>query len=285
METKENNLNFVFFGTSEEATYALDALYLKGFIPSLVVTAPDRPAGRKHELKAPLAKLWAIEHSVSFLQPEKINSEVIEKIAQVNADIFIVVGYGRILPKTLIDIPKYKTINVHTSLLPLYRGPTPIEGPILAGDTETGVTIMVIDKEVDHGPIILQEIHPLDGDETTPELTKILFTRGGEMLAKILPDWIAGKITPQEQDHSKATFTKKLKKEDGLVDIEKDTDETLWAKFRAYTPWPRIFFFKDNKRIIITDATLEDGKFVIKKVLPEGKKEISWEQFTSNTSQ
>ncbi len=278
-------LNFVFFGTSEEATYALDALYEKGYIPSLIVTAPDRPAGRNHELKAPLAKLWAQEHTVPFLQPEKITAEVIEEIAKQHAEIFIVVGYGRILPQALIDIPKYNTLNIHTSLLPLHRGPTPIEGPILAGDRETGITIMVIDKDVDHGPIIKQEVYPLIGTETTPELTKILFTRGGELLAELLPDWIMGKITPREQDHSKATFTKKLKKEDGLVDIEKNSDKELWAKFRAYTPWPRIFFFQNGKRIIITDAALENGKFIIKKVIPEGKKEMSWEIFQqSNTS-
>ncbi len=271
-------INFVFFGTSEEATYALNALLLKGFIPSLIVTAPDRPAGRKHELKSPLAKIWAVEHSVPFLQPEKINSDIIEKIAEQKADIFIVVGYGRILPQKLIDIPKYKTINVHTSLLPLYRGPTPIEGPILAGDSETGITIMVIDKEVDHGPIILQEKYTLTGHETTAELTKILFTRGGEMLGEIINDWITRKITPQEQDHSKATYTQKLKKEDGLVHLD-EAPLILYNKFRAYSSWPRIFFFKNNKRVIITDVVLEDGKFIIKKVLPEGRKEMTWREF------
>ena len=279
MESNMNKkLNFVFFGTSEEATYALDALYTKGFIPSLLVTAPDRPAGRKHILKSPLAKKWAEKYNVHFLQPEKIDRAAIELIAKQNADIFIVVGYGRILPQALIDLPKYKTLNIHTSLLPLYRGPTPIEAPILAGDTETGITVMVIDKEVDHGPIIKQETYPLKGNETTPDLTQILFTRGGELLAEILPDWLAGKIIPTEQDHSRATFTKKLKKEDGLINLD-DDPVVNYNKFRAYTSWPRIFFFENGKRIIITDATLENDQFLIKKVLPEGKKEIKYEEF------
>ncbi len=273
---------FVFFGTGEEAVYGLDALYAKELIPSLIVTAPDRKAGRGHTLTAPLAKKWAEAHSVSFLQPEKIDLKAIETIRAEQANLFVVIGYGRILPKTLIDIPKYKTLNVHTSLLPLYRGPTPIEGPILNGDAETGITIMIIDREVDHGPIIKQEKYSLTGSETTPELTKVLFTRGGEILSEILPDWFAGKITPQEQDHTKATFTKKLKKEDGLVDLTHNA-VTNYNKFRAYIHWPRTFFFKDGKRIIITDAKLQDGKFIIKKVLPEGKKETNYENLGASS--
>jgi len=268
----DNKLNFVFFGTSEEAIYTLDALGLKGITPRLIVTAPDRPAGRHHMITPPLAKKWAEEHGVSVFQPEKIDSAAIEIIRKEKADIFVVVGYGRILPKALIDIPKYKTVNIHTSLLPRYRGPTPIEGPIFAGDKETGVSIIVIDTEVDHGPIIVQEKYPLTGNETTPELTRILFTRGGELLASILSDWIEGKIKPKEQDHSQATYTKKLKKEDGLINLQGDATKN-YNKFRAYTSWPRTFFFKNNKRIIITDATLENGKFVIKKIIPENGKE------------
>jgi methionyl-tRNA formyltransferase len=275
---KKNNLNFIFFGTSEEAVYALDALDERGFVPSLIVTAPDRPAGRHNIMKSPLAKTWAEEHFISTLQPEKINPEVIETIAELNADLFIVVGYGRILPQELIDLPKHKTINVHPSLLPLYRGPTPIEEPILNGDSETGITILLIDAEVDHGAIIKQEKYKLLGNETTPELTKVLFTRGGEMLAELLPDWIAGKIKPEEQDHAKATHTKKLKKEDGLIDLSDDAAKN-YNKFRAYISWPRTFFFQNDKRIIITDAELKDGRFEIKKVLPEGRKEIKYEEF------
>jgi len=275
-----SKINFVFFGTSEEAVYALQALHKKEIAPSLIVTAPDKPAGRHYKLTAPLAKKWALEHSIPVFQPEKTNAEAIEIIKEIRADVFVVVGYGKILPQALIDLPKHKTLNVHPSLLPLYRGPTPIEGPILAGDIETGVSIIVVDQEVDHGPIVLQEKHMLTGKETTPELTKKLFTRGGELLAEILPEWINGKINPKEQDQSKATFTKKLKKEDGLVDLENEAPQVLYNKFRAYCAWPRIFFFRNNKRVIITDATLENGEFKIKKVLPEGKREISFEEFT-----
>jgi methionyl-tRNA formyltransferase len=276
-------LNFVFFGTSEEAVYVLEAFSLKGITPCLIVTVPDRPVGRHQKLTEPLAKKWAKKHDLPVFQPEKIDSIAIEEIAKKKGELFVVVGYGRILPQALIDIPKHKTLNIHTSLLPLYRGPTPIEGPILAGDRETGITIIVIDKEVDHGPIIVQEKYSLTGNETTPELTGILFTRGGELLADILPDWIDGKVKLIEQDHKQATYTKKLKKEDGLIDLN-DNAVKNYNKFRAYVSWPRTFFFKNNKRIIITDATLENNQFVIKKVLPEGKREVNYEEFLKTST-
>ncbi len=271
----QNKLKFVFFGTSVEAVYVLEALHEKGFVPSLVVTPPDAPVGRHQELTPPLAKKWAVDHFISSFQPEKINDEAIATLSEEDADVFVVVGYGKILPQKLIDLPKFKTINIHPSLLPLYRGPTPVQAAILNADKETGITIMTIDAEVDHGPIIIQEKYPLRGHETEPELTKILFTRGGYLLTEILPDWLAGKITPTEQEHARATYTKKIKKEDGLVELAGDPVKN-YNKFRAYFHWPRTFFFKDNKRIIITEATLEDGKFIIKKVIPEGGKEVNY---------
>ena len=271
----QNKLNFIFFGTSEEAVYALEAMHKKGLIPSLIVTAQDAPVGRHQVLTAPLAKQWAEKNFISTFQPKKIDDEAINIIKEKSADIFIVVGYGKILPQKLIDLPKHKTLNIHTSLLPLYRGPTPVQGPILNGDKETGISIIVVDSDVDHGPIVSQEKYIISGNETEPELTKILFTRGGEILAEILPEWIKGNITPTEQDHSKATFTQKLKKEDGLIDLNDDALEN-YRKFRAYADWPRTFFFKDGKRMIITEAKLEDKKFVIKKIIPEGGKEINY---------
>lgn len=271
----KTKLNFVFFGTSEEAVYALESLNKKGYIPKLIVTTPDRPVGRKQLLTPPLAKKWALDHSIPVFQPEKIDQNSIKKIKEERADIFIVVGYGKILPKDLIDISAHKALNIHTSLLPLYRGPTPVQGPILSGDDQTGVTIIVVDPEMDHGPIVAQEKYVLKGHEMEPELTKTLFTRGGELLAEILPDWIDGKIIPKEQNHTEATFTKKLKKEDGEIDLSDDPVKN-YNKFRAYAAWPRTFFFKDGKRIIITKARLEDGKFIIERIIPEGGKEIKY---------
>ncbi len=277
MPSEPKKINFVFFGTSEEATYALDALFDRGFIPSLIVTTPDRPVGRKQILTGPLAKQWAEKHRVNFIQPEKVDAAAREEIAKINFDLFVVVGYGKILPQSLIDMPPHGVINVHTSLLPLHRGPTPIEGPILSGDNETGVTVMLIDKDIDHGPIIYQEPYPLIGNETTPDLTRILFTRGGELLADIIPNWIAGNIESREQDHSLASFTKKLSKQDGLVDIANDDPQIIWRKYRAYMGWPGIYFMdSNNKRVKITKARFENGKFIIERVIREGKPESNY---------
>ena len=190
-------------------------------------------------------------------------------------DFFIVVSYEKTSPNEILDLPKLGTINIHPSLLPKYRGPSPIVSPVLNGDSQTGVTIIQIDEEMDHGPILAQEEISLKGDENIGDLEKSLALLGGELLIKIIPEFVAGKIKPIEQDHSKATFCKKIKKEDGLIDLN-DEGVKNYNKFRAYATWPRTFLFRDGKRVIITDAVLEDGKFVIKKVIPEGGKEVDY---------
>jgi methionyl-tRNA formyltransferase len=174
-------------------------------------------------------------------------------------------------------------LNVHPSLLPKYRGPAPDIGPILNQDTATGITIIILDALVDHGPILSQEEFKLTGNEYSRDLpdgkagigTK-LFIRGGEILCKIIPDWLNGKITSKEQDHSQASFTKKLVKTDGQISIN-DNPKELWAKWRAFKPWPGLYFFDiENKRIKITKCRLENDVFTIEKVIPEGGKEIDY---------
>ncbi|MCE9549167.1 methionyl-tRNA formyltransferase, partial [Candidatus Nomurabacteria bacterium] len=196
-------------------------------------------------------------------------------------DLFVVVSYGKIIPKEILDLPRLGTINIHPSLLPLYRGPSPIVTPILNGDTETGVTIIKIDEEMDHGPILAQEKINLSGDEFIWDLEKSLAELGGKLLVETIPKFIAGQVQLKEQDHNKATYVKKIKKEDGLIDLEDDAVKN-YNKFRAYASWPRTFFFKNGKRIIITKASLENNQFIIEKVLPEGKKEITWTEFNKN---
>jgi methionyl-tRNA formyltransferase len=189
-------------------------------------------------------------------------------------DLFIVVAYGKILPEELIKSPRLGSINIHYSLLPKYRGASPVESAILAGDTETGVSIQQMEFKMDAGPILAEEKVMILPTETTEELRARLIQTGGNLLVKILPDILEQKISPQPQDESQATFCKKIKKEDGLVDPFKDDPEVTYNKFRAYNKWPRIYYFDENKkRVIITDATLLDGKFVIKKIIPEGGKE------------
>ncbi len=300
---QNKNPKFVFFGTPDVASKTLEILKASGYIPGLVVTAPDKPQGRKMIITPPPVKVWAEENNIPYIQPEKISPEntvfcrglvsdgeptsgifklqkfrTEEKLVfSEEIDLCIVVAYGKILPEELIKSPRLGSINIHYSLLPKYRGASPVESAILAGDTETGVSIQQMEYKMDAGPILAEEKTEIIPTETTEELRTRLIEIGGNLLVKILPDIIEQKITPQSQDESGATFCKKIKKEDGLVDPVNDDPETLYNKFRAYHKWPRIYYFDENKkRVIITDATLLDGKFVIKKIIPEGGKERSF---------
>ncbi|MFM7089046.1 MAG: methionyl-tRNA formyltransferase [Candidatus Paceibacterota bacterium] len=266
--------NFVFFGTPDVASKTLDILKNAGYTPSLIVTAPDKPQGRKMIITPPPVKTWAIAKDVPYVQPEKIKEL---DFSNHQCDFFLVVAYGKILPEDLIKSPHLGSINIHYSLLPKYRGASPVESAILAGDKETGVSIQQMEFKMDAGPILAEEKVNILPTDTTEELRARLIKTGSDLLAKILPDILEQKIIPQPQDESQATFCKKIKKEDGLVDPFHDDPQSLYNKFRAYHKWPRIYYFDENKkRVIITDATLENGKFLIKKIIPEGGKERSY---------
>lgn len=290
-----NSLKIAFFGTPQVAVYVLDELKKAGIAPNLIITAPDKPAGRNLTLTPPPAKIWAEENFIGTFQPKTLKDKnAVQAIEEEGPwDIFIVAAYGNILPKKILDIPKHGTLNVHPSLLPKLRGASPIQTAILKED-ETGVSIMLIDEEMDHGPIIAQEKVALWKEGVLPkasELEETLARRGGQMLAEILPKWIAKEIQTREQDHKSATFTQKITKEDGLIDLDDDAEKN-YRKIQAFNIWPRAYFFmeknakhlKDNKkiRVIITEAKLEDGKLVIEKVIPEGKKEVPYSVFLKN---
>lgn len=206
-------------------------------------------------------------------------------------DLNIVVAYGKIMPEDLLNLPKFGSINIHYSLLPKYRGASPVESVILNNDKETGITIQQMEYKMDAGPIIATEIVSINENEKAPDLRKRLIKIGGELLVKVLPEISQAKIDPIKQDETQATFCKKIKKEDGLINLN-DEGFTNYNKFRAYSAWPRTYFFsalggsassgENEKRVIITDAILENGEFIIKKVIPEGKKEITWEDFIRN---
>lgn len=272
--TNQNNdkISFVFFGTPEVGSKTLDVLKSFRLTPKLIVTNPDRPKGRGLKLAPSPTATWAEEHGIPCLKPEKIDEEFYTKISELDTDIFIVVAYGKILPQRLIDMPKYGTLNIHYSLLPKYRGASPVESALLAGDNETGVSIQKMVLKMDQGPIIKDEKVLIDINTEKEELRAILIEKGGELLANILPDYIDGKITPIPQDESLATYCSKIEKSDG--EIDPDGDAILnWNKYRAYSGWPGVFFFKDGKRVKITRAKFKDGKFLIERVVPEGKKE------------
>ncbi|MCH8987164.1 methionyl-tRNA formyltransferase, partial [Patescibacteria group bacterium] len=194
-------------------------------------------------------------------------------------DLIVVGFYGEILPKETLELPRYGALNVHPSLLPKYRGATPVPTTILNGDTETGVTIMVMDEEVDHGPILAVEKFKI-GDKkfTTPELRKILWEKGGDLLVETIPKWIEGKITPKEQQHDKATYTEKLTREDGKIDWTKPA-VYIERQVRAFYPWPGAFTFWADKRVKILKAHVAQGKLVIDELQLEGKKPTTMKEF------
>lgn len=280
---QKNNMSkrIAFWGTPDLTLEYLNALEKSGNLPVVVITNPDRPKGRGHELASPAPKIWVTERNIPVYQPEKLDNEFFEILKKLDLDISIVVAYGKIIPQAFIDLPKYKTLNVHYSLLPKYRGAAPTESAILAGDNETGCSIQIMVFKLDSGPIISEEKIKIENDENTKQLRAKLTTLGAKILVENLPKYFSGKITPITQDESHATHSKKIKKEDGLIDPNSNAIEN-YRKFRAYIEWPRTYFFKNDKRIIITQASLKNNEFVIEKVLPEGKKEIAYGDFLKN---
>ncbi len=275
-----NSINIAFFGTPDLCIPYLDALKDVGLTPSLIVTNPDRPQGRTHrEYVSPPTKIWAQERNIGVFQPEKLDDEAFVTLNEHKWDLFIVIAYGKIIPQRIIDIPTYGTLNVHYSLLPRWRGATPVEATLLHGDSETGVTIQQMRYQLDSGPAIAQARIMLDGDETASQLRDVLTEIGSDLLIETLPSYLNNEIIPDEQNENDITTCGLINRSDGEITFDM-TDEELHRRYRAYTPWPGIFFFDDNgKRIKITHAHYHDGEFIIETVVPEGKKEMDWEKF------
>ncbi len=281
----ETRTKIIFFGTSAFAVPILRALKKETWADVLaVVSTPPKPAGRKKEIiPSPVSK-DAKNLGLPVYEPEKLKSpEWLETFSKLNPDMAILASYGKILPQSNLDIPKYGFINIHPSLLPRHRGASPIEGAILSGDKKTGVTIMKMDAQMDHGPILAQKELELEEGEKAPELEEKLARMGAELLVKTIPSYLNGEIIPIEQDHEKATFTKLIKREDGYIDLDGNQEE-IWRKYRAYYGWPGIWTairIKNKElRIKILDIELVGGKLKINKLQPEGKKPMTMEEFT-----
>jgi methionyl-tRNA formyltransferase len=276
-------IKIAFWGSSDFSVIAVEELKKLGIIPELIVTTPDKPQGRKMILTPTLVKAWAIENSIEYITPLKLKDpEVLGKLKEYN--LMIVASYGKIIPQEVIDIPEYKILNIHPSLLPKYRGASPLQTQILNNEQNIGVSIMQVDIEMDHGPIIGQKkVIIKNWPVGFTELQNILAKEGSKIISEILPDWIKGKIQTNEQNHSEATFTKKVEKIDGLIDIENGDQFKNYLKILAYEEWPRAYFQTEKKgvktRIIIKSATWEDGALKILRVIPEGKKEMDYKSF------
>lgn len=270
-------MNIIFFGTSEFAIPALETLKKAGMPPLLVVSTPDKPRGRKLVLSASPIKEWAEKNGIAVITPEKLKDEkILSELKNRHPDVFIVASYGNILSKEILDIPPKGTINIHPSLLPQFRGPSPIQTAILE-NVETGVTLMLTDEEVDHGPILAQQELEITNNKlqitnnlTYKELEKELAGLGASMLIETLPRWLNGEIIPQEQDHSQATFTKKISKEDGRINWQEPA-EIIERKTRAFNPWPGTFTFYEKD----PSTSLDNAPAPWARLAPKGRRDES----------
>lgn len=246
-------------GTPEFSALILEKLIKSSlFCPQIVITAPDKPQGRKRILQPSPVKKMAKEAKIPVWQPVsfKNNKEIEKKLKETKADLFIVAAYGLILPSKILSIPYQGCLNVHPSLLPRHRGASPLQQTILDNDAETGTTLILMDEKVDHGPIISQK--KLDQKVESmdyPSLNMALAELSTEILLLTLPQFLNGLIKPQEQDHNLASFTKKIKKEDGKIDWNQ-TAEKIERAIRAYRPWPGSYGFLNTKKITIIKVEL-----------------------------
>ena len=252
-------MRIIFMGTPEFACPTLQKLIDRREEVCAVFTQPDRPKGRGQQTLPPPVKVLAEKHVIPVMQPLKVRApEVVESIRALEPDLIVVVAFGQILPKSLLDIPKYGCINVHASLLPRWRGAAPLNWCIVNGDTETGVTTMMMDVGLDTGDMLVKKATPIDPDENTQALHDRLSVIGAEALAETLDLLEAGKLVREKQDDALTCYASMLKKEDGLIDWEK-SPQTVKNLVRGMTPWPGAFTLLDGKALKIYRVRTADG--------------------------
>ncbi len=237
-------IKLIYFGTSSFAVPALRALAAQRdlFEVLLVVSQPDRPVGRQAVITPPPVAAAAKELGLPLYQPAKLrDGEAEKRLKPLSPDVFVVAAYGRILPPDLLAIPKRGALNLHGSILPRHRGASPLQSAILQGDGETGITLMLMDAELDHGPILDTLRVPLVGNETFPQLESRLGEAAAEQIAARLPEYIAGRLPPQEQDHAGASFTGLIEKNHGGIVWSRQSASEIERMIRAYEPWPGVF--------------------------------------------
>ncbi|MDX1582191.1 MAG: methionyl-tRNA formyltransferase [Thermoanaerobaculia bacterium] len=252
-------MRIVFFGTPEFAVPALEAIDGSPHDVLLVVAQPDRPSGRGMKMSKPAAAEKAIELGLSIRQPEKIRSdEFLRSVRELRPDIGVVIAYGKILPKELLEIPKHGFVNVHASLLPKFRGAAPIQRAIECGLRRTGVTIMQVDEQLDHGPILSTRTATIESDERAPEVFSKLAEIGAELLVDTLDQIEQGEVTPEEQAHSKATLAPMIDKHEGEIDLSMPA-KTIYDRFRAFWPWPGLSVHAGDERLKLIEIAPEEG--------------------------
>jgi methionyl-tRNA formyltransferase len=256
-------MKLVFCGTPAFAVPVLEAVLAAGHEVALVVTQPDRAAGRGMEMNAPPVKQTALAHGIPVVQPEKIknNLELRAQLETIRPDAILVVAYGRIIPQWMLDLPPYGNINLHGSLLPKYRGAAPIQWAIANGEHVTGVTTMVLEAGLDTGPMLLARSVPIGEEETAEDLFISLSAIGAELMVQTLAGIHDGSVTPLAQDHTQATLAPILTREDGLMDFARTARQT-YDRWRGFQPWPGAHTLLRGKKLIVHRMRIAEGLIV-----------------------
>lgn len=274
-------LHYIFFGTPQISAVILEKLIGGGMPPVALVCNPDRPAGRKQILTSPPTKELILKRGtqIEILQPEDLKS-ISYKLKAFQPDFFIVAAYGKIIPSEILSIPSLGAIGVHFSLLPKYRGASPLQTAILNGETETGVSLYLLDEKIDEGPVLISRKVKI-GEKNFAQLSQELAELSAEMLMELIPAFLSGKVKPMLQDHSPATYTKKFTTADAFVEPQdlgaaeagdKEKAEAVLRKIRALNPEPGVWTMRGTKRMKLLDAEVQNGKLVLKEIQIEGQR-------------
>ncbi len=294
-------------GTPPFAADILGELLKNGYNIISVFTQPDKKIGRKREISFSPVKKMALDNKIKVFQPDSLkDEEAAVNIREINPDLIVVAAYGKILPQEILEIPKFGCLNVHASLLPKFRGASPIQNAILAGEKETGVTLMLMSEKMDDGDILKQKSIQISDMDTTETLTKKLSCLGAKILVENIPQWLSGEIKPEKQNEKSASYCHPIKRENGLVDWKKTARE-IFNQWRAFQPWPEVYAVvklkNDTRRIKLVEIEIDPaapsgakpgkvieynhkyavqtGKGVVflKKVQLEGKKAVGIDDF------
>lgn len=294
----------VFFGTPAFAVPSLEMLVAEGYEVVGVYTQPDRPAGRGRGDAAPPVKQAALAHGLTVHQPRSLRrGDAAEHFVALAPEMVVLAAYGLFLPQSILDVAPHGNLNVHPSLLPRHRGASPIMAALLAGDSETGSTIFLMDEGMDTGPILTQQTLPIEESDTTGGLTERLAFHGAELLRDTIPAWLERRIAPVAQDESQATLSHMVEKSDGLLDWSLPAEE-LARRVRAFDPWPSTFSYWQGKQLRVLEALASDdalgdppgrvvrlsgsgeaavstgrGALVLRRVQMEGRKSMAIDDF------
>jgi methionyl-tRNA formyltransferase len=284
-------MKYIFFGTPRFAEIVLNGLVSDGFIPAALVCNPDRPLGRKKIITPPPTKQFVLDKKLStlVLQPEKLDDEFVAQLRALTPDFFVVAAYAKIIPRAVLSVPRLGTLGTHPSLLPAYRGASPIQSVILAGETETGSTIYAMDEKMDHGAIFAQEKIPLNALTTDYHaLEEQLAKLSARLLIKTIPTLLDGSAAPHVQDESHATFTKKFVTDNGFIEYsELDTAiagnsekaELIVRTINALNPEPGAWTLQNGKRIKLLEAKMDSGALKLITIQEEGQKSKPFSAF------